>query len=132
MSKSVGNTILLSDQPDAIQQKMRGAVTDVQKVRKNDPGRPEVCLVFTYHQKYNPGETAEIETGCRSGALGCVDCKKRACAKITDALTPFREKRAYFDAHPGEVVEILNDGESRARARAAETMAEVRTAMKFG
>ena len=132
MSKSVGNTILLSDPPDAIQQKMRGAVTDVQKVRKNDPGRPEVCLVFTYHQKYNPGETAEIETGCRSGALGCVDCKKRACAKITDALTPFREKRAYFDAHPGEVEEILKDGESRAWVRAAETMAEVRTAMKFG
>lgn len=132
MSKSIGNTILLSDPPDAIQQKMRGAVTDVQKVRKNDPGRPEVCLVFTYHQKYNPGETAEIETGCRSGALGCVDCKKRACATITDALTPFREKRAYFDAHPGEVEEILKDGESRARVRAAETMADVRTAMKFG
>jgi tryptophanyl-tRNA synthetase len=132
MSKSVGNTILLSDQPEAIQQKMRGAVTDVQKVRKNDPGRPEVCLVFTYHQKYNPGETAEIEAGCRAGSLGCVDCKKRACAKITDALTPFREKRAYFDAHPGEVEEILKDGESRARIRAAETMADVRTAMKFG
>jgi tryptophanyl-tRNA synthetase len=132
MSKSVGNTILLSDQPEAIQQKMRGAVTDVQKVRKNDPGRPEVCLVFTYHQKYNPGETAEIDAGCRAGSLGCVDCKKRACAKITDALTPFREKRAYFDAHPGEVEEILKDGESRARIRAAETMADVRTAMKFG
>ena len=70
MSKSVGNTILLSDPPEAIAQKMRGAVTDVQKVRKNDPGRPEVCLVFTYHQKFNPGETAEIEAGCRSGALG--------------------------------------------------------------
>lgn len=132
MSKSIGNTIVLSDQPDAIQQKMRGAVTDVQKVRKNDPGRPEVCLVFTYHQKYNAGETAEIDAGCRSGALGCVECKKRACAKITDALTPFREKRAYFDAHPGEVEEILKDGESRARVRAAATMADVRAAMKFG
>jgi tryptophanyl-tRNA synthetase len=132
MSKSVGNTILLSDPPEAIAQKMRGAVTDVLKVRKNDPGRPEVCLVFTYHQKFNPGETAEIEAGCRSGALGCVDCKKRACAKITDALTPFREKRAYFDAHPGEVEDILKDGESRARVRAVETMGEVRTAMKFG
>jgi tryptophanyl-tRNA synthetase len=132
MSKSVGNTILLSDPPEAIAQKMRGAVTDVQKVRKNDPGRPEVCLVFTYHQKFNPGETAEIEAGCRSGVLGCVDCKKRACAKITDALTQFREKRAYFDAHPGEVEDILKDGESRARVRAVETMGEVRTAMKFG
>jgi tryptophanyl-tRNA synthetase len=132
MSKSIGNTILLSDPAEAIAQKMRGAVTDVQKIRKNDPGRPEVCLVFTYHQKFNPGETAEIEAGCRSGALGCVDCKKRASAKITDALTPFREKRAHFDAHPGEVEDILEDGETRARVRAEETMAEVRTAMKFG
>lgn len=132
MSKSIGNTILLSEAPDVIGQKMRGAVTDPQKVRKNDPGRPEVCLVFTYHQKFNPAETAEIDSGCRSGALGCVECKRRVCAKITDALAPFREKRAYFDAHPGEVVGILEEGERRARARAEETMAEVRSAMKFG
>ena len=132
MSKSVGNTIVLSDPPDAIQQKMRGAVTDPQKVRKNDPGRPEICLVFTYHQKFNAGETAEIESGCRSGALGCVECKHRACTRIVDALTPFRDKRAYFDAHPGEVEQILNDGERRARLRAQETMAEVHTAMKLG
>ena len=132
MSKSVGNTILLSDPADAIQQKMRGAVTDPQKVRKNDPGRPEICLVFTYHQKFNAGETPEIESGCRSGALGCVECKHRACTRIVDALTPFRDKRAYFDAHPGEVEQILNDGERRARLRAQETMAEVHAAMKLG
>lgn len=132
MSKSVGNTILLSDAPEAIQQKMRGAVTDPLKVRKNDPGRPEICLVFTYHQKFNAAETGDIEAGCRSGALGCVECKRRACARITDALAPFREKRAYFDAHPGEVEQILVDGEDRARRRAQDTMAEVHAAMKFG
>ncbi|MCC6396515.1 MAG: tryptophan--tRNA ligase [Bacteroidetes bacterium] len=132
MSKSIGNTILLSDSPEAIQQKMRGAVTDPLKVRKNDPGRPEICLVFTYHQKFNPEEVPEIEAGCRSGALGCVECKRRAAAKITDALKPFREKRSYFDSHPGEIEDILADGETRARSRAQETMAEVHAAMKLG
>ena len=132
MSKSVGNTILLSDTPEAIQQKMRGAVTDPLKVRKNDPGRPEICLVFTYHQKFNAAEVPEIEAGCRSGALGCVECKRRASAKIAEALTPFREKRAYFDSHPGEIEAILADGETRARSRAQETMAEVHAVMKLG
>ena len=132
MSKSVGNTILLSDTPEAIQQKMRGAVTDPLKVRKNDPGRPEICLVFTYHQKFNVAEVPEIEAGCRSGALGCVECKRRASAKIAEALTPFREKRAYFESHPGEIETILADGETRARSRAQETMAEVHAVMKLG
>lgn len=132
MSKSVGNTILLSDTPEAIQQKMRGAVTDPLKVRKNDPGRPEICLVFTYHQKFNTAEVPEIEAGCRSGALGCVECKRRASAKIAEALTPFREKRAYFESHPGEIENILADGETRARSRAQETMVEVHAVMKLG
>ncbi len=88
--------------------------------------------MFTYHQKFNAGETPEIESGCRSGALGCVECKHRACTRIVDALAPFRDKRAYFDAHPGEVEQILDDGERRARLRAQETMAEVHTAMKLG
>lgn len=132
MSKSVGNTILLSDPPEAIQQKMRTAVTDPLKVRKNDPGRPEICLVFTYHKKFNAAEAGEIEAGCRSGALGCVECKRRVAAAITEALTPFREQRAAYEARPGAVEEILVDGEQRARARAQGTMAEVRRAMQFG
>lgn len=132
MSKSIGNTILLSDTPDVIQQKMRSAVTDPLKVRKNDPGRPEVCLVFTYHQKFNPAEVQEIEAGCRSGALGCVECKRRAAGRITEALAPFREQRAHYESHPGEVERILVDGEDRARTRAEQTMVEVRRAMKFG
>lgn len=132
MSKSLGNTILLSDSPEEIQRKMRSAVTDPQKVRKNDPGRPEICLVFTYHQKFNHDESPGIERDCRSGALGCVECKKRIAARVTDALAPFRERRAYFEAHPQEIPDILVDGERRARERARTTMGEVRSAMNLG
>jgi tryptophanyl-tRNA synthetase len=132
MSKSAGNTILLSDSPEEIGTKMRTAVTDILKVRKNDPGRPEVCLVYTYHQKFNPSEAPQLETDCRSGAIGCVDCKKRISARIAEELAPLREKRAYFESHLDEVKNILADGETKARARAKETMGEVRSAMKLG
>jgi tryptophanyl-tRNA synthetase len=132
MSKSIGNTILLSDSAEEIQKKMRTAVTDPLKVRKNDPGRPEVCLVFTYHQKFNLTEAAQIETDCRSGALGCVDCKKRVAAKVADSLAPIRERRTHYESHLDEVKSILAEGEAKARARAQETMGEVRTAMKLG
>ena len=132
MSKSVGNTILLSDDPAEIQRKMRTAVTDPKKIRKNDPGRPKVCLVFNYHQKFNPGAVDEIEKDCRSGALGCVECKQRAAAAISDALAPLRERRAHYDARPQIVLDILHDGERRARERAAATMSEVREVMHLG
>lgn len=132
MSKSLGNTILLSDPPEDIQKKVRRAVTDPQKVRRNDPGHPDVCTVFTYHKKFNPGEIDEIRAGCESGALGCVDCKANCTAKIADYFAPMREKRAYYEAHPDEVRDILHAGEERARAEAAATMAEVRHAMQLG
>ena len=132
MSKSLGNTILLSDPPDEIQKKMRTAVTDTLKVRKNDPGRPDVCVVFSYHQKFNPNEVPEIRRGCETGALGCVDCKKNCSSKIADALAPFREKRAYYESNPVEVKFVLHDGESRAKRVAEETMKEVRDVMKIG
>ncbi len=132
MSKSAGNTVLLSDSPEEIQKKIRTAVTDPQKVRKNDPGRPEVCLIFTYHNKFNRSEVPEIDANCRSGALGCVDCKKRVAEKIATALAPIREKRMHYESHPDEVMNILHDGENRARQRAVATMNEVRTAMSVG
>ena len=132
MSKSTGNTILLSDSPEEIRTKMRTAVTDPKKIRRNDPGRPEICLVFRYHQKFNPGEAPGVEADCRSGALGCVDCKNRIAAKIADSLAPFREKRAALESDMSGVRGILADGESRARTRAEETMKEVRDAMHLG
>jgi len=132
MSKSLGNTIELSDSPEAIQTKMRTAVTDPQKVRRNDPGRPDVCVVFSYHQRFNPLEVAEIRTGCEAGTLGCVDCKKNCSARVADVLLPIREKRAQLEAHMGDVRDILADGEARAAVTARQTMAEVHTAMKLG
>jgi tryptophanyl-tRNA synthetase len=132
MSKSSGNTILLSDSAEEIQKKMRTAVTDPKKIRKNDPGRPEICLVFTYHQKFNPAEAPQIEADCRSGALGCVECKMRIATRVADSLAPFREKRAHYESHSDEVKEILADGETRARTRAQATMQDVRATMRLG
>ena len=132
MSKSAGNTILLSDSPEEIAKRMKTAVTDPQKIRKGDPGRPEVCLVFTYHKKFNPTEVQEIETNCRSGALGCVDCKLNAARKIAGYLAPVRERRMKYESHPDEVKDILADGEKKALAIARQTMSEVHQAMKLG
>ncbi|MFA6597628.1 MAG: tryptophan--tRNA ligase [Ignavibacteriaceae bacterium] len=132
MSKSLGNTILLSDDAETIKAKLRKAVTDPQKVRKNDPGRPEVCLVFSYHKKFTPDEIPEIEAGCRSGALGCVDCKMKCSSNISTFLSPMLEKRKYYEDHLDEVKSILADGESRAKKVALATMQEVREKMKIG
>jgi tryptophanyl-tRNA synthetase len=132
MSKSAGNTILLSDQPADIQKKMRTAVTDPKKIRKNDPGRPDICLVFTYHQKFNTSEVPHIDADCRSGALGCVECKLRIANTVAETLAPIRKRRAYYENHLNEVKDILADGEKRARIRAEGTMKEVHKVMKLG
>lgn len=132
MSKSAGNTLLVSDPPETIAARMKTAVTDPQKVRRNDPGRPEICLVYTYHTKFNPGESPEIAAGCRSGALGCVECKGKAAGAIAGVLAPIRERRAALESDRKGVLGILEEGEGRARAAAAETMGRVREAMKLG
>ncbi|GAB4297084.1 MAG: tryptophan--tRNA ligase [Ignavibacteriaceae bacterium] len=132
MSKSLGNSILISDEPDVIKSKLRKAVTDPNKVRKGDPGNPDICLVFDYHKKFNPSEVPDIDTGCRSGALGCLDCKMKCAAAVISYLEPIRDKRKYFELRNSEVVDILLDGENRARKVAQETMAEVHEKMKLG
>jgi len=132
MSKSLGNTIFLSDNREEVKQKLRKAVTDPQKVRRNDPGHPEVCVVFSYHQRFNENEIQEIEAGCRSGALGCVDCKMKCANKISDMLDPILEKRAYYENNISVVKDILADGEKRARKIAQNTMEEVRKVMNLG
>jgi tryptophanyl-tRNA synthetase len=132
MSKSLGNTILLSDAPEVILQKLRKAVTDPLKIKKNDPGRPEVCLVFTYHQKFNPSQTQEIELGCRSGILGCVECKMNCSSKINEVLMPIYEKRKFYENNLNMVVDILLTGEAAARKVAETTLNEVHQKMKIG
>lgn len=132
MSKSLNNTILLADDSETVTQKLRKAVTDPLKVRKNDPGRPEVCLVFTYHKKFNPELVDEIEKGCRSGELGCVDCKLKCSHGINKYLEPMREKRNYYEQNKNEVTDILLDGEKRAKKEAETTMNMVHEKMKMG
>ena len=132
MSKSLGNTILLSDEPEIVKAKLKKAVTDPQKVRKGDPGHPEICLVFSYHKKFNPEEIPDIEAGCRSGALGCFDCKMNCASKISGFLAPIIEKRKYFENNIVLVNDILADGEKRAKVIASATMKEVREKMKLG
>ena len=132
MSKSLGNTILLSDGPETVKAKLKKAVTDPQKVRRNDPGRPEICLVFSYHKKFNAEEVPQIETDCRSGALGCVDCKLNCSAKISAFLEPIIERRNYYEKNMNEVLDILADGEIRGKKAAEETMSDVHKKMMFG
>lgn len=132
MSKSLGNSILISDDPETIKNKLRKAVTDPNKIRKGDPGNPDICLVFSYHKKFNPSEVQEIDTNCRSGALGCVDCKMNCASKISTFFEPVREKRIYYENKMNEVLDILREGENRARAFAEKTMNEVHNKMKLG
>jgi tryptophanyl-tRNA synthetase len=133
MSKSLDNAILLSDEPLIIRAKLKKAVTDPLKIRRGDPGRPEVCVIYTYHQKFNiKEEVEEVEKGCRSGALGCVDCKMKCAEKIITILAPILEKRKYYENNINKVIEILRDGEERGRLTAQTTMREVRERMKLG
>lgn len=132
MSKSLNNTILLSDSAEEIKNKLRKAVTDPKKIRRNDPGRPEVCLVFTYHKKFNPDEVEEIADGCRSGELGCVDCKAKCSAMIDQFLSPIRDKRNYYENNLDEVKSIIDEGEKKGREEAQKTMELVREKMKLG
>lgn len=129
MSKSVGNTINLSDPPEEISKKIMSTITDPKKIHIDDPGRPEICTVFTYHQKFNPEETDQIERDCRAGKLGCVADKKCLAEKVSHFLQPFRERRSQLEASIEQVDEILKDGAQKARAIAQDTMTQVREAM---
>ncbi len=132
MSKSLNNTILLSDDADTVKAKLKKAVTDPLKIRRGDPGNPDICLVFSYHKKFNPGEVDEIDRNCRSGALGCVDCKMHCANNISKFLDPIIEKRKYYEDRIDEVKEILHDGENKAKIVAKITMEEVHTKMMLG
>ena len=132
MSKSVGNVILLSDEAEIIEKKVMSAVTDTQTIRKNDPGRPEICNVFIYHQKFHPEDIEEVAEGCRAGTLGCVEHKKSFGRQLSQYLEPFRKNREYYLKHIDDIKDILSDGEKRAREVAEKTMNDVYKAMKMG
>jgi tryptophanyl-tRNA synthetase len=129
MSKSYGNTIDIADDEATTVKKMRTMFTDPLKLRRGDPGRPEICPVFTLHKLANAGRTEEIARDCRSGALGCVPCKAEASDAVNALLRPVRQRRAELD--PAIVPEIVREGSERARVVAGETLADVKAAMKL-
>ncbi len=132
MSKSLGNTILLSDDVETVKQRMKKAAIDPNKIKKETPGNPDVCTVFSYHKKFNVENINEIESDCRNGAIGCFDCKMKCAAKISSFLEPIIEKRKYYENRIDEVKNILHDGELKGRKVAEETMNEVHLNMKLG
>jgi tryptophanyl-tRNA synthetase len=130
MSKSLGNTIGIVDPPNVVEKKLKGAFTDPEKLRRGDPGRPEICNVFTMHKAFSsPERVAEIDPSCRSGALGCGECKKMLADVMNAELAPIRERAAELRADRRRVLTVLTDGAERARTVAAATMREVRGAM---
>ena len=132
MSKSYNNAIFLTDTDDVIDTKVEQMITDPQRARRNDPGRPEVCNIFSFHEIYTDPETvATIDKQCRTAAIGCVDCKKLMAASLKKGLEPMRAKRKELEKDPGKIREIIEEGNKQARAVARETMAEVREAVKI-
>ena len=130
MSKSLGNTVGILAEPEEIHARIRTAVTDPQRVRRTDPGRPEVCNVFSLHRFFTDADTrADIDRRCRAAEIGCVDCKRILADNVAAAFAPFRERAAHFRAHPEEVCRVLDEGAAKARAIASATLREVRSRM---
>jgi tryptophanyl-tRNA synthetase len=131
MSKSLDNAIDLNDDPDAIRAKVRTFLTDPRKLRKGDPGRPEICPVFALHRRFSQDILAWTDEHCRTGELGCVDCKTNLADRIIEQLAPFRERRAQLAAEPGLVDRVLAEGAAKVRPVVEQTMGAVREAMRF-
>jgi tryptophanyl-tRNA synthetase len=133
MSKSYGNSINMADSRDTVWEKLRTMLTDPAREKRTDPGNPEICPVWDLHKVFNNNEDQkkEIYEGCRTAGIGCIDCKKMLAAHVDRVLTPIREKRAFFEANPGLLEDILRDGAVKAGTAARETMDEVTAAIGF-
>jgi tryptophanyl-tRNA synthetase len=130
MSKSMGNTIGLLEAPEAIWEKLRPAVTDPARVRKTDPGTPEVCNIYHLHKAFSPPATVEqVAVNCSTAAWGCIECKKTLFASMDAELAPMRDRAADLRAAPDAVDEALAAGTARAGEVARETIAEVQRRM---
>jgi len=130
MSKSYDNAIFLSDPPKEVEKKVAQMFTDPDRRRKTDPGNPDVCNVFTFHTLYSPADVVEqIGQDCRKAAIGCVECKKKVAPRVVEFLSPFQERRRYYEEHREQIDERLNEGSKRAQAIARDTLQEARKAM---
>ncbi len=130
MSKSLNNAIGLTESPDSIRKKLASAFTDPARLRRSDPGHPEVCNIFTLHGQFSPpARCAEIAGACTAGMLGCVDCKREFADRLIAELEPIQARAAELRAKPERVQEILREGGRRCRARSERTIADVNRAM---
>lgn len=132
MSKSYGNALYLSDTPEVIKTKVAQMITDPQRKRRNDPGEPDVCNVFSFHSFYSTDEQISmVGRECRKADIGCVECKELMTGNLSAYLVPYREKREYYLAHGEKVTALLEAGTDKARTIARQTMDEVRRAIKI-
>jgi tryptophanyl-tRNA synthetase len=130
MSKSYGNTIALREPDVSLAQKIQKMPTDPNRVRRTDPGNPELCPVWKLHEIYATEDQKEwVQTGCRTASIGCLDCKGPLIDAVSAELTPIRERAKNLSEHPEEVRRIIVDGNEAAREVARETLEEVRSAM---
>lgn len=130
MSKSYGNTISLRDSSDDISQKVRTMPTDPARVRRTDPGNPDLCPVWQLHEVYSNSETQDwVQQGCRSAGIGCLECKQPVIDGIVEELAPIRERAKHFEANPDIVKAIMTEGNERARDVARDTLVDVRQSM---
>ena len=131
MGKSLGNAIYLSDDEETINNKVRNAITDPNKIRKDDPANPDVCMVYYYHKLMENPNIENVCSECKKGERGCVQCKKELIEKINEFLKPMQDRRKYYEEHPELVEKILKDGTKKARDKAIETMKQVKASMKI-
>ena len=132
MGKSLGNAIYLSDSEEEVNKKVMSAVTDPNRIKKDDLGNPDICMVYYYHNLFSTQEECKgICEECKKGLRGCVACKKQLAQNINNTLEPIREKRRYYESHPEIVDKILMEGTAKAREKAKETMKKVKKAMKL-
>ena len=132
MSKSYGNAILLSEPEAEIRQKLKTMVTDPARVRRTDPGNPQVCPVYSLHKIYSPAEKIkEVEVGCTTAGIGCIQCKSWVADNLITQIKPLQERRAKYEQNPKRVWDMLEAGSERATKIAEATMVEARKAMKL-
>ena len=130
MSKSMGNTVGLLEPPDSVWEKLRPAVTDPARVRRTDPGTPEVCNIYHLHRAFSPpGVVADVETHCRTAGWGCIECKKVLFEHMNKELAPIRARSVEIRARPEIVDQVIGDGAATARRVASDTMREVKERM---
>ena len=129
MGKSLGNAIYLKDDEETISKKIMSAVTDTNKIRKDDPADPDKCMVYYYHKLIQNPDLDTVCSECKEGKRGCVQCKKELINHMNQFLAPIKEKRKYYEEHPDEVDQILKGGTKAAKEKAEEVMKRVKSAM---